>query len=131
MPSDDTHGNPLFRYSDAARRCSDEIALHLSVDFDHAVNSWIAIRLSDGGSDGVLYDSKAAAIRHQLHETQCAYVQIPPTGMTPRQAENFLSFNRQLYDAGMRIRDPEQPEISAPERMEEWTRHGLKPPRRR
>lgn len=71
------------------------------------IGQWLAIRLSDGGYDGVAYEHRADAVRHQLHETQCAYVRIPPGGMTPREAEAFLGYHRALYDAGFRLPDPE------------------------
>jgi hypothetical protein len=98
--------NPLGVYSDRARRCSDIINLHVTALGFGAFGKWAAIRLSDGGSDNVVYDSKADAVRHQLHETQCAYVQIPVGGMTAHHAEIFLEFNVKLYDAGMRLSDP-------------------------
>jgi hypothetical protein len=94
------------QYSDAARRLSDAVNVHLLGQGTAVAGRWIAARLSDGGSDGVLYDTKADAVRHQLHEQLCCYVMIPLDGMSPRQAENYLRFNRQLYDAGMRITDP-------------------------
>lgn len=99
--------NALGVYSDAARRCSDVINTHVAVHKFGAFGKWAAIRLSDGGSDGVMYDTKADAVRHQLHETQCAYVRIPLDGMSAREAEIYLEFNRKLYDAGMRMSDPE------------------------
>ncbi len=68
---------------------------------------WVAIRLADGGSDGVVYDSRRDAIRHQLHERQCAYVRIPLDDMSPRSAQTFLDFTRQCYDAGIPMADPE------------------------
>jgi len=91
-------------YSDAARRCSDLINLHVITG---GVSRWVAIRLSDGGSDGVVYDTRKDAVRHQLHETLCAYVCVPPDGMTPKAAESFLTFNRNVYDAGYRMTDPD------------------------
>jgi hypothetical protein len=93
------------RFSDAARRVSDLVSFH--VTFGNS-GRWVAVRLLDGGSDGVLYDLKADAVRHQLHETLCAYIKIPPDGMTPRAAERFLDLNRLIYDAGYRISDPDQ-----------------------
>lgn len=89
--------------SDAGRRCADAVNLALSLG---GVNKWVAARLSDGGTDGVVYDTKADAIRHQLHEFQCAYIRIPPDGMTSDHATRFLAVNRKLYDKGMRIADP-------------------------
>ena len=70
---------------------------------------WAAIRLSDGGSDGVLYDTRADAVSHQLHEKHCCYVMIPPDGMSPQEADVYLEFNRAAYDAGWSMSDPEQP----------------------
>lgn len=94
------------QYSDAARRCSDAIRLHIIAGEG---GKWAAIRLSDGGSDGIAYDTRAEAVRHQLHETQCAYVHIPWDDMSPAAAERFLAMNREFYDAGFRMTDPDAP----------------------
>lgn len=107
---------PLGIYSDAARRLSDAVSLHLTVSGFAAAGKYIAARLSDGATDGVLYDTKADAVRHQLHETQCAYVCVPPDGMGYREAEIYLAFNRKLYDAGFRMPDPDH-EVHMPQTM--------------
>jgi hypothetical protein len=91
-------------YSDAARRCADIVTLHTVCG---QVGRWVAIRLSDGGSDGAVYDTRADAVRHQLHEQLCAYVKIQPDGMSARAAHEFLRYHRDLYDAGFRLPDPE------------------------
>lgn len=109
------------RYSDAARRCSDAIRLHIVAG---NAGKWAAIRLSDGGSDEVAYDTRADAVRHQLHEQQCAYVAIPVDDMSPAAAERYLAMHRELYDAGFRLTDPDgtggnmAPVI--PQRIEGW-----------
>ena len=91
-------------YSDAAHRASDIVTLAaLTGNPGH----WVAIRMSDGGWDGVLYDHRAEAVSHQLHEQFCCYVMVPPGGMTPKEADAFLSYNRALYNAGFRLPDPE------------------------
>lgn len=92
------------QYSDAANRCSDIIRLHITMG---QAGRWCAIRLADGGSDGKVYDTRADAIRHQLHEQQCAYVYIPPDNMTPKDAEHYLALHRKLYDRSMRLADPD------------------------
>lgn len=92
---------------DAAKRCHEIITQHLS-DQPDCIGQWVAIKLSDGSSDGNLYPFKFIAVRFQLHETQCAYIKIPPGGMGIREAKSFLRTNRQLYDAGMRIADPDK-----------------------
>lgn len=112
-------GCELGQHFDSARRASDQIRLHLLANRDQAIHSWVAIRLSDGGSDGILYDYKHQAVRHQLHEYQCAYVLIPPDGMSPRAAEVFLRFHRHLYDSGFRLADPDKDlEVVMPNRRE-------------
>ena len=106
--------------SDEGKRASEIITLHLIANNEH-VGKWVAIRLSDGGSDGVLYDSRANAIRFQLHEQQCMYVKIPPDGMPAEHATRFLEIHRMIYDAGYRLIDPDRPDVEAiiPERIEE------------
>ena len=105
-----------FGFSDAARRMADEINLHVAALGEAASRKWVAIRLSDGGSDGVLYDTRPDAITHQLHERLCCYVRLPPFGqmMTVSEAESFLTFNRSIYDAGYRLQDPDEPQMIKP-----------------
>ncbi len=108
------------QYSDAARRCSDTITAHLLGDREAAVHSWVAIRLSDGGSDGILYPRKSVAVHFQLHEQQCMYLKIPADGITPKIAERLLQLSRILYDAGFRLADPDaDTELVVPMRLED------------
>lgn len=72
-----------------------------------AVGWWIAARLTDGGTDGKVYQARSHAIKHQLHETQCAYVQVQPMDMTGSEGKTFLHVNRKAYDAGFRLTDPD------------------------
>lgn len=81
--------------------------MHLAVLGFDAHKRWVAIRLSDGGSDGTLYDGRREAVRHQMHEQQCAYVCIPPTRMSACSAEAFLAFHRKAYASGFRLVDPD------------------------
>ena len=97
--------------SDAAKRCSDMIRIHILAGMG---GKYAAIRLSDGGSDGVAYDTRRDAIRHQLHERQCAYIKIPLDNMPPAHAERFLKIQRDLYDNGFRLCDPDGPELISP-----------------
>lgn len=100
-------GCPGVKHSDAAKRASDEINLHLAaIGFD-AFRKWVAIRLADGSSDKTLYDSKIAAIRHQPDEQLCTYVCIPPNRTSVCSAEAFLAFTRKAYNAGFRLTDPD------------------------
>jgi hypothetical protein len=97
---------------DPARRAADIInGLLVAHPWDECKGSWVAIRLSDGGSDGVLYDSKRAAVRHQTNEFTCAYVALRSLmgGATAREMAHFLSYCRKAYDAGFRLPDPDAP----------------------
>lgn len=97
---------PLGVYSDAARRAADVINTHLLADPEGTRWHWVAIRLSDGGSDGVVYECKCAATEHQLHETQCMYVQIHPDGVTPKETEILLNMHRGMYLSSFKMPDP-------------------------
>jgi hypothetical protein len=109
-------------YSDAARRCADHVTVRALIAGN--TGKWVAIRLSDGDSDGVVYDTWRDAVRHQLHETQCCYIKIPPDGMTPVQAERYMNIHRALYDGGHRLVDPEAFGAVMPNRMEAY-RYGV------
>lgn len=95
------------KHSDAARHACDAVNLHISALGFDACGKWVALRLRDGRSDDALYDSKQDAVRHQSDEKLCAYVCIPPNGMTECRAESFLTTMRKLYDAGWRLTDPD------------------------
>jgi hypothetical protein len=92
-------------WRDKGQRCSDLVRQHLLDDPENAKQSWVAIRLSDGGSDGTLYPNKETAVAFQLHETQCAYLRVLPGGIPPREATSFLYHTAQLYEnSAMRAR---------------------------
>lgn len=94
----------------SAKRCS-EIVNGYAVAYpaDQLYNSWIAIKLADGDSDGVLYDTRRNAVRHQTDEKTCAYLSLrsAPGGMTVKDAFLFLAYHRAAYDAGYRLPDPD------------------------
>lgn len=101
---------PFGLYSDAARRIADAHNLVLLTNGRSVAGKWIACKLSDGTSDGVLYDSRTHAVRHQLHEKQCAYLQIQPEPMSNQEAAAYLRFVRDVYDAGLSMPDPDNPD---------------------
>lgn len=88
---------------DHAKRAYDVMNLHQIGKGEASWGKWCAFRLSDGGSDGVLYDTREQAIDHQLHPTQSCYLIIPPTGFTLSEIKDFLELSRTLYDKGARI----------------------------
>lgn len=95
---------------DDAKRFADIVNGYVAfVKPDELRRKWIAVRLSDGGHDGVLYDSKRDAVTHQLDEFLCAYFSFRNTynGISARDANVFLNFNRMLYQGGARMPDPD------------------------
>ena len=95
-------------HSDAAKRVSDTYRLHRLAEGNAAIHRWIAVALADGRSDGVLYDSKTAAVRHQHHNEQWyAFICLQAGDMSPCEAEQFLVINRMFYDKGIRMTDPD------------------------
>lgn len=96
--------------TDDGRRLSDAVTLAILAG---GRGAWIAARLSDGGTDGQIYDTRTDAIRHQLHEDQCAYIRVPLAGdMPPIEATAYLDFNRRRLAAGFRMVDPEQGSVA-------------------
>lgn len=94
-----------LQYSDAARRMSDAVNLHITASGDGAFGKWVSCKLTDGSSDGNLYDRKEDAIHHAILGSEYyAYVHVTPGGMSPAQAERYLKFTRQLYDMGARVK---------------------------
>lgn len=91
---------PLGTYSDAARRVSDEITLHLLADGDGNHLKWLAFKLEDGTSDGVVYDTPTDAAAHQTHYKRCAYIQIHRGGLSAQGAEAMLTYTRAVFAAG-------------------------------
>lgn len=97
---------------DSAKRLSGIVnSMVIIHPLEVVLNSWIAISLKDGSTDGVLYDTRADAVRHQYHETQCAYLSLrgAPAGMPVEEAHVYLKFHRDAYDAGYVFTDPERP----------------------
>jgi hypothetical protein len=91
---------PTIADHDAAKRISGAVNVHVVGAPWDAVGKWMAFRLSDGGSDNVLYGTKADAVRFQLHETQCFYLNLTPDGITEDNALRLLHYNRQAKAAG-------------------------------
>lgn len=89
---------------------SDAINMYrMNMPWEWLKDKWMAFSLQDGTSDGVLYDSKQDAVRHQLHEFQCCYIAFVNLmgGAKPVECMTFLNFTRDAYDSGMRLVDPD------------------------
>jgi hypothetical protein len=95
-------------HTDAAKRFSDTYNLHKIGAGSAANGKWIAIALHDGSSDDTLYDDKLAAVTHQRHNEQFyVFIRIVPPSMRVCDAEVMLDTHRRMYDAGIRMTDPD------------------------
>ena len=100
--------------TDAAKRMHERINVMLIArTWDELQRGWMAFKLADGDSDGILYDSRASAIAHQLHENTCAYfpMRMALGGVPLRDCQIFLNVHRHVYDHGGRLADPAAPDI--------------------
>jgi hypothetical protein len=98
--------------TDAARRICDQVNARITfTPWDQLVHSWMAFRLADGSTDGILYDSRDAAIKHQSDERLCAYFSFRQAmaGANPRDCQLFLDLHRNVYDNGGHLTEPKQP----------------------
>jgi hypothetical protein len=91
-----------------------------------ATGCWAAIRLSDGGSDGIAYTERRHAIRHQLHSTLCVYIRVPLLPMPEAEAQAYMDMWREQYAKGVRLDDEDNDvDLMVPIRKESlrrWTR---------
>ena len=94
-------------WPDRTKRAYEHIRLHYEANKGSDIaGHWVAIRLSDGGSDGNLYPTKMHAAHYQLHEKQCAYICLPPFGeLSIKEVHRYLQLNEMIYDAGGRLED--------------------------
>jgi hypothetical protein len=98
--------------TDRGRRASDLVNYYRAesgIPWEDLKTKYLAFRLWDGSSDGILYDTKRDAVRHQAYEQQCAYVCFVNLvdGSNPREMETYLAFCEKAYDAGFRLVDPD------------------------
>lgn len=103
--------NKSGNHEDAAKRIADQYMLHrLAADAlgINNVGKFFAAALNDGTSDGVLYDSKRDAVRHQKHNEQFyTYIKIGLWSMNACEAAVMLRTARMVYDKGLRMADPD------------------------
>lgn len=101
---------------DAARRMQDAVNLHMlaMVAENRDRPGFVAIRLEDGRSpDGVLYDTRKDAVRHQS-DPKMFYVKVGKMSMGTNEAVTVLKFARIALQAGIVFaeEDPQVPQLS-------------------
>ncbi len=83
-------------------------------DWSERIRSWVALKLQDGSSDGVLYDSRLAAVRHVPDQRWYAFFSFrnAPQGFASlKDAQLFIDYHRMAYAQGAQqaLADPDQP----------------------
>jgi hypothetical protein len=122
MSSPETPGLDMSQITqaewDAARRMAEAHNLHVAAALatrEHRTTApFIAIDLEDGRSDGVLYDSRADAVRHQKSDNRF-YVKVAPVPMPDREALVCLMYARRAYKTGHVFAEEE---VVMPQRLE-------------
>jgi len=111
-------------YSDAAKRLSNAINLHIHAQGNEAFFKIIAFRLDDGSSDNNLYETRDEAIRHTRSKPGVwAFAQVHPTGSNPREAESALKWARFTYfELGARIDSGSDAEPIMPNQLADFNR---------
>lgn len=101
-------GRPRYawrtNYDDAARFHSMLRVHQMVLSFEEvAAGRFMAVRLSDGGSDGMIYESQADAVRHQTgNQNYYLYVRIMPERLSNRSCDVMLWYGRIRHDRGYR-----------------------------
>jgi hypothetical protein len=108
----------------AARRLADAVNEQLLRHGAEAHGKYVAVKLADGSSDGVLYDTRRDATRHQS-DPWCFYVKVQVGGIQPREAWTVLVYARKAKERGIVFTEEE---VILPQRLElggDWTKRAL------
>lgn len=92
----------------AVQHMCDSINMHVQAIGSDAFGRYVAIRLEDGKSpDNALYDTRADAVRHNIHDPWCFYVKVNPGGIGPNEAWVVLGYARQAKESGVVFQNEE------------------------
>ena len=94
-------------HSDAAKRFSDVYNLHKAAGL---VRGWIAVRYSDGSSNGDVYESRADAVADSWpYEDWYFYATLQQPSLTICAAESLLRYKRVMSEIDRAHTDRDQP----------------------
>lgn len=98
----------LAENSEDAKRLSASVTMHA---VNGSAGKWAAYKLHDVTTDNTAYDTRKDAVRcHWPYQDYYFYVFISPGGMALEEAYSYLKYNRDLYEKGFRMPDPEDSE---------------------
>lgn len=117
VPTTDPRGRGAYSLNlteeliEAGRRMADALNEQItSRDFDEIKMSFMAFKIADGSTDGVLYPSKTKAAQYQKGgEYTCYYAALRNMlgGANYRDCAIMIKFARDAYQSGFRLIDPE------------------------
>lgn len=110
------------KVTDSGKRLSDAINVILvGNSLDEIAHSWIAVALADGSTNYTLYPSRQDAINHQANEFHFTYLCLRNClgGMSAKDAQLWLDVHREAYDHGLRLSDPDSPDMILPQAKEQ------------
>lgn len=119
MPDMKPPRNYQLKNGDAARRFFDALNLHRTVlTMDEILaHRFLAVRLSDGGTDNTVYESRAAAIHANRNAPSRIFTfPVPLERLSLQACDALLTYVRGCYDAGTR-EDPRH-QLIIPTRLE-------------
>src|SRR6266498_2194640 len=93
--------------TDDAKRIVDMYALHQVAGM---IGKWMAVRYSEGSSDGIAYDSWKDARAHQptFYQDLVFPIQIQHDSLSLDGAQRILNYWRKCFAAGFRAPDPDR-----------------------
>ena len=106
----------LQALKDAGARMCDVANAAVIANGLQATGRWMAFTLEDGRSDGVIYDTRAEAMR--FARQPCHYEQLAPRGYGPDECAMTLAYARALH-AAMGPADLDMPAPILPVRLED------------
>lgn len=122
--------------TDAGKRAADIINdIRAHHGWDELRHKWIAIRIADGSSDKVLYDTRLDCVKHQNREQECIYVAFQNLmgGASARDMSLLILYYRDAYKAGFRGIDTDARrggvDLAMPSKMVDVYRSALLIPR--
>lgn len=104
----------MSAHPDDIKRLTDGYMDALMVDRTGRKGKWMAFALSDGSTSGVVFDTYKEAKKFN-QDRPCLVLQLQPDGIRPKAAKAILEFHRGLWDAGLRLGDPDAPAAILPQ----------------
>jgi hypothetical protein len=93
------------QFSDDCKKLSDSVNMHMLAG---NAGQFAAYKLQDVSTNNTVYPNRKEAVRILWpNQDYYFFVWVPPGGMDLLEAATYLQYNRDLYEAGMKMPDPD------------------------